>query len=169
MCLYLISCSFQVYTGREQGQELGLAHRVVKDLVAPYHHTNIRVYMDNFYTSEPLLRDLASLGIAACGTVRLNRKHLPSELLPKKLKLEKHEFRTAQADNLTFGVWQDTKAVHVLSNFHDPADLGTVNRRAGHHVQRPVDVPMVLADYQKYMMGVDLCDQMLGYYMQCHK
>ncbi|GFS14001.1 hypothetical protein ElyMa_001412500 [Elysia marginata] len=31
--------SFQVYTGREAGQaaEHGLAHRVVKDVVAPYH------------------------------------------------------------------------------------------------------------------------------------
>ena len=67
-----------MYTGREQGQELGLAHIVVKDLVAPYHHTNIRVYMDNFYTGVPVLRDLASLGIAACGTARPNRKHLPS-------------------------------------------------------------------------------------------
>ena len=112
-----------MYTGREQGQVL--------DLVAPYHHTNIRVYMDNFYTGVPVLRDLVSLGIAACGTARPNRKHLPFWLLPKKIKLEKHEFQTAQADNLTFGVWQDTKAVHVLSNCPDPVDLGTVNRRAG--------------------------------------
>ena len=94
LCAF-IPCSFQVYTGREQGQDLGLAHRVVKDLAAPYHHTNIRVYMD-FYTGVPLLRDLASLGIAACGTVRPNRKLLPSELLPKRIRREKHEFRPAQ-------------------------------------------------------------------------
>ena len=32
-----------------------------------------------------------------------NNKHLPSELLPKRSRLEKHEFRTARA-NITFGV-----------------------------------------------------------------
>ena len=73
--------SFQVYTGREAGQEQGLAHRVVKDLVALFHHTCMKVCMDNFYTGVPLLRDLSALGLGACGTVRSNRKFLPADLL----------------------------------------------------------------------------------------
>ncbi|KAK3717925.1 hypothetical protein RRG08_009352 [Elysia crispata] len=48
--------NFQVYTRREAGQEQSLAHRVVKDLVAPLHHTGMHVYMDNFYTGVPLFR-----------------------------------------------------------------------------------------------------------------
>ncbi|KAK3793230.1 hypothetical protein RRG08_049942 [Elysia crispata] len=35
---------------------------------------------------------------------------------------------------------------------------GTVNRKSGRH----------LSDYQSYMMGVDLTNQMIGYYMQNH-
>ncbi|KAK3774699.1 hypothetical protein RRG08_051241 [Elysia crispata] len=34
-------------------------------LVASYHHTNMRVTMDNFYTSVPLLQDLAQNGVLA--------------------------------------------------------------------------------------------------------
>ena len=95
--------SFQVYTGREAGQEQGLAHRVVKDLVEPFHHTGMRVYMGNFCTGVPLLRDLE-----VCGMVRSNRKFLPADLLPKKVQLQKHEYKTAQAGHLTFSVWLDT-------------------------------------------------------------
>ena len=77
----------------------------------------------------------------ACGTVCTNRKRLPKELLPKQLKLNKHEYKVAQKDELTFCVWQDTKAVCVLSNFHDPQAVGVVNRRSGLNIQRPVEVP----------------------------
>ncbi|KAK3748585.1 hypothetical protein RRG08_011667 [Elysia crispata] len=155
--------NFQVYTGREAGQEL------VKDLVAPYHHTGMRVYMDNFYTGVPLLCELATLGIGGCGTVRANRKFLPTELLPKRVRLDKHQHQSAQAENMTFCVWQDTKAVCVLSNFHDPLRTGTINRQSGRQQQHQVEVPEALSKYQSFMMGVDLTDQMIGYYMQNHK
>ncbi|KAK3797066.1 hypothetical protein RRG08_065832 [Elysia crispata] len=148
--------SFQVHTGKEEGQEQGLAHWVVKDLVAPYHHSNIRVTMDNFYTSVPLLRDLARNGVLAIGTVRSNRKYLPNDLLPKSVRLEKHQYRVAQADNLTFCVWMDTKAVLVMSNYHCPTLTGVVRRRAGQADQQQLVMPMALAGYQENMKGVDL-------------
>ena len=90
-------------------------------------------------------------------------------MLPKKLKLNKHEFKVAQKDELTFCVWQDTKAVCVLSNFHDPEIARTVNRRSGMNIQRPVVVPKMLSDYQKNMKGVDLCDQTVEYYLLNHR
>ena len=31
-----------------------------------------------------------------------------------------------QKDNLSFCVWQDTKAVMVLSDYHDPTEKGSV-------------------------------------------
>ena len=111
---------FQVYTGKEGNQEKGLSHRVVMDLCRNYFGSNIRVYMDNFYTSPDLLMDLHVRGVMACGTVRANRRGLPKDLLPNKINLNKHEFKIAQKDNLTFTVWKDTKPVCVLSNFHDP-------------------------------------------------
>ena len=88
--------SFQIYTGRENGQEQGLAHRVVTDLLPPYQDTNIRVSMDNFYTGVPLLRELYNQGTCAAGTIRPNREHLPKDLLPKSSPLEKHNYRVAQ-------------------------------------------------------------------------
>ena len=90
---------------------------------------NLCVYFDNFYTSMELLQDLHTRGVMACGTVHTNRKGLPKELLPKQLKLNKYEYKVAQKDELTFCVWQDTKAVCILLNFHGPQAVGVVNRR----------------------------------------
>ncbi|XP_056441941.1 piggyBac transposable element-derived protein 4-like [Gadus chalcogrammus] len=162
--------NFQVYAGREGSGEKGLAHRVVMDLARPYYGSHLSIYMDNFYTGVGLLEEMRTHGLYACGTVRANRRGLPkSELLRKKASLNKHEYRVAQMDDLTFCIWQDTKTVMVLSNHHDPTETGTVNRRKDGANRVPVVVPACLADYQKYMKGVDLLDQMVGYYGFQHR
>ena len=160
---------FQVYCGKEEGQEKGLTHRVVTDLVGHLQNTNICVYMDNFYTSAPLLQELLMRGINACGTVRSNRKGLPVNLLPKNNRLQKHQYSLAQKDDLSFCAWMDTKPVLVMSNFHDPTSTGYVKRRSGHDIQQRVEVPKMLSDYQDHMKGVDLMDQMVGYYLLNHR
>ena len=85
-----------------------MAHRVVMDLLAPSRLTNIRVSLDNFYTGVPLLQQLHSEGICGVGTIRTNPKHLPKELLPKIAPLAKHNYKVAQAGELTFSVWMDS-------------------------------------------------------------
>ena len=163
--------NFQAYTGAIVGKtETGLAHRIVSDLAQPYFGSNLCVYMDNFYTSVKLLLDLQGRGVQACGTVRAGRKDLPkNKELTKAAGLTKHAFNVAQRDDLTFCVWQDTKTVMVLSNFHDPTEHGSVRRRVGGQRQTDVRVPACLADYQKHMKGVDLLDQMVGYYQIHHR
>ena len=160
---------FQVYTGKEVVQEKGLSHRVVIDMLSHLQNTNVRVFMDNFYTSPTLYKELHMRGIYACGTVRANRRGIPVHLTPKNLKLVKHQYRVAQQDDLTFCTWMDTKAVLCLSSFHSPTDLGFVNRRTGHAEQQPIVVPKMLVDYQKHMRGVDLMDQMSSYYQLIHR
>ena len=162
--------NFQIYAGREGSTEKGLAHRVVMDLARPYYGSHLSVYMDNFYTGVPLLEEMKSHGLYACGTVRANRAGLPkNERLTKKASMGKHEFRVAQKGDLTFCIWQDTKTVMVLSNHHNPTETGTVNRRRDGANQVQVVVPASLADYEKYMKGVDLLDQMVGYYGFQHR
>ena len=63
----------------------------------------------------------------------------------------------------------DTKPVMILSNIHDPAAVGIVNRRSGYIEQRQVIVPHMLQEYQDYMSRVDLLDQMVGYYLINHR
>ena len=165
--------NFQVYTGQEQRRvEHGLGYRVVMDMVVMLHRTQAQVFFDNYFTSVPLMKNLKLLGIQACGTIRANRKDLPAAVVPGKNRrpLPRHEFIVAQRDELVFVNWQDTKPVCVLSNFHDPTDRGTVSRRHGaQRDQVDVVVPRPLADYQRYMKGVDSSDQMVQYYLIHHR
>jgi hypothetical protein len=163
---------FQVYTGKENGVVVqGLSNRVVDELLGDFSVTRkgLTVYMDNFYTSVKLLNDLLVFGTNACGTIRSNRVGLPRDLLPRNVALRKHEKKTAQKNELTFAIWQDTKPVCVLSNFHDPQAVGNVNRRVGDRPHQVVEAPQALADYQLHMKGVDLMDQMVGYYLLNHR
>ncbi|XP_063757603.1 piggyBac transposable element-derived protein 4-like [Eleginops maclovinus] len=158
--------NFQVYTGRKAGgSEKGLAHRVVMDLARPYFGSHLSIYMDNFYSGVPLFEDLSAHGLDACGTIRSNRKGIPTKLAA----MARHQYTVRQKDDLTFCAWQDTKAVLVLSNHHAPTATGTVKRRQGGDVQTEVTVPACLSDYQRNMKGVDLLDQMVGYYTIKHR
>ena len=78
-CGYLLK--FQIYTSKETQGERGLAHRVVTDLVIPrFRNNNYVVYMDNFFTSIPLFKELSENNILACGTYQTNHIGLPADL-----------------------------------------------------------------------------------------
>ena len=114
------AAKMQIYTGKVEGkEEKGLSHRVCMDLLRPWMGTWIHCYMDNFYSSPTLFTDLRQRGILACGTVRANRKGLPSDFKGKK-KMARGEFSVAQKETLICSVWQDTKVVQTLSSFHSP-------------------------------------------------
>jgi hypothetical protein len=162
--------NFQIYTGKEEGrQEHGLTYRVVMDLTRELQGSHMKVFMDNFYSSVQLFQTLRACGLLACGTVRANRKGLPVELLPRNVALERGAYKVAQKDEMMYSIWQDTKPVLVISNYHDPSEEGTVQRRQGRQNRVAVKVPLALQDYQMNMRGVDLCDQMIGYYMINHR
>ena len=162
-------CRAKMYTGKEGGrQENGLSHRVVIDLVRYLSGSHATIFMDNFYLSVKLLEDLLAIGLHGYGPVRANQKRLPTTLLPKNIKLRRHESHTAQYDNITYIIWVDTKPVLTLSNYHSPEQMGFVTRRGASGQRERVPVPAVLESYQQNMNGVDLMDQMVGYYMLHH-
>ena len=84
---------FQVYTGRTPGgKERGLSHHVVTNLVDHLYWQYTQVYFDNFYTGTDLLTYLHAWQVYAGGIVRANRKNLPTALLPKNVRLQRHDY-----------------------------------------------------------------------------
>ena len=77
---------FDVYTGRQENREVGLGEHVVKKLTDNIKHKNHHVYVDNFFTSAKLLKDLERDGIYGCGTARKNRRGFPPSLKTPGLK-----------------------------------------------------------------------------------
>ena len=80
---------FDVDIGKSKNETntvLGKSAAVVLDLVEGLEHKSYEVYFDNYYTSVPLLLDLAEKGIGTCGTIRANRNYCPKNVLAADVK-----------------------------------------------------------------------------------
>ena len=68
---------FALLQGKDQGTdpEKGLAHNVV---LSGLENKGYHVFTDNFYSSPILSSELYDSGFEACGTVRIDRKGIPS-------------------------------------------------------------------------------------------
>ena len=97
---------FDVYQGKveqvpEDMKSFGLGERVVLSMVDHLHNKNHEVYLDNYYTSIPLLEHLKNVGVRACGTIKPNRKFLPTHLKQAKT-MQRGYFDYRTANNIVF-------------------------------------------------------------------
>lgn len=142
--------------------------------ISLHTHRYYHVYCDNFFSSIALFADMLKMGLYACGTLRPNRKGFPQDLKPyvKKGMSRRGECEIRQYNNISVSVWQDSKPVTVVSTNADPTKQGTVTRKNKDGSSSPVDCPEATLLYNKYMGGVDVNDQIRGYYhmrMKCRK
>ena len=78
-----------VYQGKfehvpEDMKPFGLGERIVLSMVDHLHNKNHEVYLDNYFTSVPLLEHLKNVGVRACGTIKAYRKFLATHLKQDK-------------------------------------------------------------------------------------
>jgi len=150
----------EMYEGRArtlpriaQKSKYGTGYDVVNELTKLYQQKNHIIYIDRFFSSVALAEHLLRQHTYVNSTVMLNRKGTTTEI--KKLKLKKtdpcHQYRRGQS-NLLVTVFYDKRQVSHLSTGCLPGltDGGIK--------------PLVNEDYNKYMGGVDLCDQHGSYY-----
>nr|XP_039248883.1 piggyBac transposable element-derived protein 4-like [Styela clava] len=164
---------FQIYTGKDpRVQEVGLASRVVYDLIDPFLDKGYHLYVDNFYISTELFRKLYENIVYACGTMRLGRKNFPSEVVLTKRTHTRGDSEWTMAHELLCQSWLDNRPVYFLSTIHKPdyepdvpMELRTVKRRGGRGMpSQDMPCPPLLHDYNNYMGGVDFNDAMRKYY-----
>ncbi|CAM4451736.1 unnamed protein product [Leuciscus chuanchicus] len=166
---------FSVYTGKNNFPSgHGLSHDAVTSLLdckvlgSGYH-----VYMDNFYTSPKLLKDLFAMKFGACGTYRDNRKDCPRDATNSlSKKSARGSIRWIRDGPLVFVKWMDTREVSVCSTIQSAYTGDTAQRRvktqdAWRTKTFPCPAPVIA--YNKHMGGVDLSDQLLQYYTAQHK
>lgn len=150
---------FQIYTGKDKNSpEKALGARVVKDLTRNLENKYHRLYFDNFFNSVPLMEWLLERKILACGTVNVSRKYLP--VFQADRKMQRGDFDSFVSNtNLAVVKWKDNRAVHLLSNHHDPKIVTTVKRKTRDGEQIDVKVPQMVLDYNIHMNSVDRFDQ----------
>jgi len=156
---------FDVYTGKKgDTAEVGLGGSVVKrltrDLVGKYYH----IYMDNFFSSVTLYKNLLEEGIYCTGTLQANRRYFPPDLQACRGLAKRGDMVARQEGNLTVTVWQDKRLVTSVSTAHSPDQTEVVKRKKVDGSIIHVDCPVCIVDYNKYMGGVDKGDQLRQYY-----
>lgn len=162
-------CDFQVYTGKKQdgAVEQNLGYRLVRDLTRNFTGKNHHVFRDNLFSNVKLAEDLLDENIYSCATTRANRKDFPKELAltnPQVKCLKQGESLFRRKDNLVATAWKDKRVVHFLSTQSNPVGDETVNRKQRDGTVNQVPSAPVVKSYNKNMGGVDLHDQMRGYY-----
>lgn len=151
---------FRIYTGKGEVHEQGLAYGVVFRLMQNLFESGRVLYCDNFYTSPHLFEDLYEHGIYASGTVRVNRKDIPSSLV--KHSLVRNEATFLYHGVLTAGKWVDKRDVYVLSTLHRD-EVEEVPRQGPGGVTETISKPRIITDYNEFMSGVDIADQYMVY------
>lgn len=155
---------FDVYQGKNQKIDdkykgFNLGERIVLHLTQEDWGKNKIIYFDNFYTTVTLLEKLKAEKTLACGTIRSNRKNLPSKMKEdKKLERGEYDFRISNT-GISYFKWKDNRIVSIASNFHGTGAT-KVKRKQRDGKSIEIDAPQVIKDYNESMGGVDLHDQM---------
>ena len=78
--------NWDLYAGKPKGNQAKqeLTFNVVTKLCRPIYNNGHHVFMDNYFSSPTLFDELAKNQTDACGTLRLNQRGIPKEILPSR-------------------------------------------------------------------------------------
>lgn len=111
-CGYTVD--FKVYLGKTTvvANNMPMTEAVVMDLTEPYLRQGYHLFVDNFYTSLPLLARLYDQGTRYAGTLRSNRG--PPALRNDKAwakRVERGDMRYKRVNDVLVVQWKDKKSL----------------------------------------------------------
>ena len=126
------------------------------------------VYMDNLFTSVPLLDALSSIGIGGTGTVRQNRLHqipLKNKKQMEHKAIQRGFSEAVYCEDQIVVAWRDNKPVYVNSNVTSAEPMQSCTRFNRTEKKKvPVPIPNCIVEYNAGMGGVDLLDNLVSCY-----
>ena len=150
---------FDMYLRKTGNTEFVLGESVILPLCQKLKDMHCFVFFDNFFTCPALLVKLLEMRIYVTGTVRTNRKNMPVLKHGKEMKRGKNDWFSS--NHLSAIKWMDNKSVILLSNYFNPKETQQIERRVkGSKDKVKVTCPSVIQEYNQFMGGVDLSDQM---------
>ncbi|CAK1587973.1 unnamed protein product [Parnassius mnemosyne] len=169
------SYDFEVDTGKhpdppENCPDLGIPGNIVQRLLNTVpQNLNYKIFVDNWYTSLPLMANLHKKGLLPLGTIQLNRA--PNINIEKKTIMKEERGYCAEKSTiyedvkLTVTTWVDNKPVSLCSSYVGKEPMAMVKRfLKKKRAKIDIPCPKAITIYNKYMGGVDLLDSMLGFY-----
>ena len=128
------------------------------ELLGPYLGHGYTLYMDNFYNSVALAKELLENNTIVCGTIRQNIG-VPRDFREQIKGLKRGEMTFIRDDQVLLLTWLDKKPITMISTMHS-AEMVEVPRNFGKTTMKPE----CIVDYNRHMHGVDNADQYLSMY-----
>ena len=128
---------------------------IVEKLIEPYKNKGYCVTADNFFSSYTLVKNLLKKKTTFIGTVRKNKKELPTCVKELNKIYASELYEDGKGCTVTIYQGRKDKNVSVFSSFHEK--LFTI-----HEHERKL--PNVIDTYNKTKVGVDCVDNMSRLY-----
>uniref|UniRef100_A0A671QMK5 PiggyBac transposable element-derived protein 4-like n=1 Tax=Sinocyclocheilus anshuiensis TaxID=1608454 RepID=A0A671QMK5_9TELE len=154
-CICGYTWDFLIYEGKScASQNVGLSYESVMALMDENMlGSGYKLFVDKFYTSPTLFRDLLCKKFWACGPVLSTRKGFPKISVNRLSKnAPRGTMRWIRDDNLLFIEWKDSQEVQMCSTFHKAYEGDTVQRKVKDDALRTlkeVPIPAVVLDYNR--------------------
>ncbi|XP_016360078.1 piggyBac transposable element-derived protein 4-like isoform X4 [Sinocyclocheilus anshuiensis] len=174
-CICGYTWDFLIYEGKScASQNVGLSYESVMALMDENMlGSGYKLFVDKFYTSPTLFRDLLCKKFWACGPVLSTRKGFPKISVNRLSKnAPRGTMRWIRDDNLLFIEWKDSQEVQMCSTFHKAYEGDTVQRKVKDDALRTlkeVPIPAVVLDYNRNVGTVDPSSFITGHYRVLHK
>lgn len=120
------------------------------------------MYTDRYYTSIPLAEELLKMNCFLTGTIKTNRKYLPTTIKKPQFVRDRKTVAYRKGKTLVLA-WKDKRIVTLLSTRNE-AGLTSVDRRVRGGELVRIQKPKIVIDYTKNMRGVDRADQYAATY-----
>ncbi|KAK3716928.1 hypothetical protein RRG08_026718 [Elysia crispata] len=156
--------SFEIFKGAndpDDRHEYGATYALVMRMMTAANllHMGYHLGLDNYFTSPRLFIELFNSHTPATGTVRKNRKGLPSSVV--NAKLQKKEVASRRKNNLLCVAYKDnTRQPILLSTYAKAGFVDTTNSKG-----KTRNLPNIIVEYNNAMGGVDLSDARLYKYL----
>jgi hypothetical protein len=138
--------------------QIGKLDNLTVQLCQPFFGSGCTINMDNYYMSPSCAIQLRDHGVFCHGTIWTARKFVPRSILFSSSEIRTlprgmHCIAVDHDHHMMAMGWVDNKVVHFVSTL-DTTDIVAVQRKVGNG---KVDViaPLAVANYNKYMGGVD--------------
>ena len=128
------------------------------------HH----IYMDNYFSSPALYKELADHSTGACRTLRVNRIGVPTSV--QNCKPTDDLAITSREGRLLFITWKDKRIVNLITSVHNNSSYTKkIRSRFSETHFRTVQQPKAIALYTLKMSGVDIADQHVAANTMSHR
>ena len=148
----------KVYLGKDRqhmAQDVTATHATVMELMRKIQGRGHILHMDNLFSSPELFDDLVNKQIYSWDIVRLNRRGMPQDMVPKKTKMKRGDIHIRTTADLTAILWWDNRHISMLMNIQNAPGEGNFCNKGGKAIKLEI-----VTDYNHHMFYVDKGDKM---------